>query len=235
MFRAPAAHSLFVRLLLALALVVSVHRASAAGSEPGTATEGATNDFLFPGSGKVSLTGSTGLPFAALGEVSAGVGDRFAAGGIVAGGPFLGGFATGINPRLDVLHIGPVRLVVEAPLLWYPDLENTNNWIVFRPDVRVEGKAGRFRVHGSVGAMGATMVGASPVRGPIAPYGGSGLPSGVQEGSWWNTAGAGVACALSPRTSVFTEGFLIMHGVELAGPEWFALPLGAFFGVTTTL
>ena len=192
------------------------------------------NDFLFPGAGKVSLTGTTGLPYAALGEVSVGIGDRFAAGGLVAGGPFLGGFATGLYPRLNAVHLGPMRLVLEAPVVWYPDLQNTDNWIVVRPDVRVEGKAG-LRVHASAGAMWAKMIGASPVQGPIAAYGGNGLPSGVQQGSLWNTAGAGVALALSPRTSVFTEGFLIMRGVDLAGPEWFALPCGVFLGVSTTL
>jgi hypothetical protein len=193
------------------------------------------NDFLFPGDGKVSLMGATGLPYAALGEVSVGVGDRFAAGGLVAGGPFLGGVAAGVYPRLDVAHLGPMRLVLEAPVVWYPDLQNTDNWIVTRPDVRVEGRAGAVRVHGSIGAMYAKMIGASPVQGPIAAYGGGGLPSGVQQGTLWNTAGGGAALALSPRASVFAEGFLIMHGVHLAGPEWFALPCGTFLGVSTTL
>ena len=79
------------------------------------------------------------------------------------------------------------------------------------------------------------MLGAQPVAGPIIAYGGSGLPSGVQRGAVWNTLGAGVAVALSPRTSVFTEGFLIMRGADLAGPEWFALPLAAFAGLATEL
>jgi hypothetical protein len=192
-------------------------------------------DFMFPGSGKVSLTASTGLPFAALGEVSVGVGDRFAAGALVTGGPFLGGLATGLNPRVDVFHLGPMRLVVEAPVIWYPDVENTDNWMVTRPDARIEGKAGRFRIHGSVGIMWAKMIGAQPVAGPIAPYGGGGLPSGVQHGDVWNTMGGGVAYAVSPRTSVFTEAFVIMHGVDLAGQEWFDFPLGTFLGISTTL
>lgn len=195
----------------------------------------AESDFLFPGNGKAALTATTGLPFAALGEVSLGVGEHFAAGVLVAGGPFLGGLATGFRPRVDALHFGPMRLVLEAPVVWYPALENTDNWIVARPDVRLEGKAGRFRIHASAGAMWAKMIGAPAVQGPIAAYGGGGLPSGVQHGAVWNTAGGGIAFALSPRASVFAEGFLILRGVKLAGPEWFAFPLGAFFGVATTL
>jgi hypothetical protein len=140
-----------------------------------------------------------------------------------------------MNPRLDAAHFGPMRLVLEAPVIWYPDLENTDNWVVARPDVRLEGKVGHFRIHGSVGAMWAKMVGATAVQGPIAAYGGGGLPSGVQQGNLWDVAGAGVAFALSPRTSMFTEGFVILRGVQLAGPEWFELPFGVFVGLTTTL
>ncbi|HEY1691651.1 MAG TPA: hypothetical protein VGG39_05800 [Polyangiaceae bacterium] len=222
----------------AAVLVAAVAFPSTARADEDAAPQAASradNDFLFPGDGKVSLTGSTGLPYAALGEVSVGVGDRLAVGGLVAGGPFLGGFATGVYPRLDVAHFGPMRLVLEAPVVWYPDLQNTDNWIVARPDVRIEGRTGHVRIHASAGAMYAKMIGATPVQGPVAAYGGNGLPSGVQQGTVWNTAGAGVALALSPRTSVFAEGFLILHGVELAGPEWFALPCGSFLGVSTTL
>jgi hypothetical protein len=201
----------------------------------GSADARTDNDFLFPGDGKLSLTGTTGLPYAALGEVSIGIGDRLAVGVLVAGGPFLGGMATGVYPRFDAAHFGPVRIVFEAPVIWYPDLQNTDNWVLARPDVRIEAKAGAFRVHGSLGAMAAKMIGAAPVAGPIAAYGGAGLPAGVQEGAVWNTAGAGVALSVSPATSVFAEGFLILHGVELAGPEWFELPCVVFLGVATGL
>src|ERR1700733_11631615 len=68
------------------------------------------SDYLFPGSGRVSATASTGLPFAALGEISVGIGDRVAAGAFVAGGPFVGGMAVGLYPRVDALHVGPMRL-----------------------------------------------------------------------------------------------------------------------------
>jgi hypothetical protein len=222
-----------LKLTMALLLVASV--AHAAEPDTVTAAPHAYNDYLFPGTGNVSVTAATGLPFAALGEVSVGIGDRLAVGGLVAGGPFVGGFATGIYPRVDMVHAGPMRLVLESPVIWYPGLEGNDNWMVVRPMARIEGSSGRVHVHGSVGAMWAQMIGASPVSGPIAPYGGSGLPSGVQRGALWNTAGGGLAVAMSPRTSVFAEGFLIMHGLELAGPEWFNLPGGVFVGVSSTL
>lgn len=220
---------------LVIALMTIASTASAAEADAPSNPSRPYADYLFPGNGNVAVTAATGLPYAALGEVSIGVGDRFAAGALVAGGPFVGGLATGVYPRLDALHAGPMRLVLEAPFIWYPGLQNNDNWIVLRPMARVEGDVGRVRIHGSVGAMWATMVGASAVKGPIEPYGGAGLPSGVQQGSVWDTAGGGVAVALSPRTSVFAEGFLILRGVDLAGPEWFQLPLAAFVGVTNTL
>jgi hypothetical protein len=225
-------------LALAFSWLVSVAAPSTAqATEPDVppAPARADDDFLFPGNGDVSITAATGLPFAALGEVSVGLGDRFAVGALVAGGPFIGGFALGANPRIDALHLGPMRLVLEVPVIWYPGLEGNDNWMVVRPMARIEGKAGRLRVHGSVGAMAAKMIGASAVSGPITPYGGQGLPSGVQQGSVWNTAGGGAAVALSSRASFFAEGFLILRGVNLAGPEWFRLPLGAFAGISTTL
>lgn len=89
--------------------------AHAGEGDAANAPRPADNDFLFPGNGKVSLTATTGLPFAALGEVSLGVSDRFAAGGVIAGGPFLGGVATGIHLRLDALRGGPMRLLLEGP------------------------------------------------------------------------------------------------------------------------
>ncbi|HEY3817725.1 MAG TPA: hypothetical protein VGL81_11165 [Polyangiaceae bacterium] len=223
--------TLLALVLLAIPGLPAVARAD----EPDAPKPARTYDYLFPGGGNAQITAATGLPYAALGEISVGVGDRLAVGALVAGGPFLGGFATGINPRVDALHAGAMRVVLEAPVIWYPGLQNDDNWMLVRPMVRVEGNTGRLRVHGSVGAMWASMLGASPVSGPITPYGGAGLPSGVQQGSVWSTAGAGAALAVSPRTAVFTEGFLIMRGVDLAGPEWFALPFAAFAGVSTTL
>jgi hypothetical protein len=64
---------------------------------------------------------------------------------------------------------------------------------------------------------------------------GVGLRAGVQRGAIWNTAGTGVALSVSQTTSVFAEGFVILRGLELAGPEWFALPCGVFLGVSTRL
>jgi hypothetical protein len=224
--------------MLAASVAVLTAFAPAARAEdaaPQAATARPYNDFLFPGSGNVSVTASTGVPYTALGEVSVGIGDRFAVGGLVTGGPFLGGVAVGINPRVDAVRFGPMRLVLEAPVVWYPDVQNTDNWVLIHPDARIEGKAGRFRVHGSVGALYAKMVGAQPVAGPVAPYGGAGLPSGVQQGALWNTTGAGVAFAMSPSTSVFAEGFVMTQGLQAAGTGWFALPGAAFVGLTTTL
>lgn len=193
------------------------------------------NDYFFPGSSKVAVRAATGVPFAAAGEVSVGIGDRVAVGGMVAAGPFQGGVAFGIYPRVDAIHLGPMRLTLEAPVIWYPGIGGAENWILFRPMTRIEGVAGPVRVHGSVGVVFAKMVGAEPIEGPVAAYGGAGLPSGVQRGAVWNTWGIGSAVALSMRTSIFAEAFVMTRGFELAGPEWFRIPAGAVVGVATTL
>jgi hypothetical protein len=209
--------------------------ASAHAETPANVTAKAEyNDFLFPHAGEVSLTGSTGIPFAALGEIGVGITDRIAVGALAAGGPFAGGVVFGIYPRFDVVHVGPMRLVLESAALWYPALNGADNWFLVRPMMRVEGHTGRVRIHGSAGAIVAKMAG-EPVQGPIAPYGGNGLPSGVQQGAAWNTWGGGIAVALSKRTSVFAEGFVLCRGFELAGTEWFQVPFDSFVGVSTTL
>ena len=163
-------------------------------------TDPARADYLFPGHGNVGASLATGAPFAALGELSVGIGDRFAAGAIVGAGPFSGGVVTGVRPRVDALHVGPMRLVCEMPVLWYPGLQGADNWMLVKPQARIEGSAGVLRLHVSAGALGAKMIG-EPDGKPIRPYGGSGasLPSGVQEGRLWNTFGAGAALALSIR------------------------------------
>jgi hypothetical protein len=211
----------------------------ASAAEPDVATPvpnpPVRNDYLFPGGGNVSLTGATGLPFAASGEVSVGIGSRFAAGAIIAAGPFPGGVVFGVNPRVDVVHVGAMRLVVDSPLLWYPALNGSDNWVLWRPMARIQGTTGRVGLYVSAGALFAKMVGASPAQGPIIPYGGSGLPSGVQQGSVWNTWGTGATFALSSRTSIFWEGFVIANGFQLAGQDWFRLPANSLLGLTTTL
>jgi hypothetical protein len=63
--------------------------------------------YLFPGDGRIGATLATGAPFAAIGEISIGAGDRFAAGALVGAGPFSGGIVTGVRPRVDALHLGP--------------------------------------------------------------------------------------------------------------------------------
>lgn len=193
------------------------------------------NDYFFPGHGKVAVRAATGVPFAAAGEIGVGIGSRFAVGTMVAAGPFQGGVAFGVYPRVDALHVGPMRLTLEAPLIWYPGIAGAENWLLFRPMARLEGAAGPVRVHGSFGAIVAKMVGADAVEGPIAAYGGAGLPSGVQRGAVWNTWGVGSAVALSGRTSIFGEAFVMTRGFELAGPEWFRIPAGGLLGVATTL
>jgi hypothetical protein len=218
---------------IALASLTFLVAASAHAATPETpAPEYA--DFLFPHAGNVSLTGSTGIPFAALGEVGFGITNRIAVGVVAAGGPFAGGVVFGIYPRFDVVHVGPLRVVLESAALWYPALNGADNWFLWRPMMRVEGHTGRVRIHASAGALLAKMAG-EPVQGPIAPYGGGGLPSGVQQGAAWNTWGGGIAVALSKRTSIFWEGFVLCRGFELAGSDWFQIPFDSFLGITTTL
>ena len=199
--------------------------------------ESARADYLFPGDGNVGATVATGAPFAAIGEISAGIGDRFAAGALVGAGPFSGGVVAGLRPRVDALHLGPTRLVLEMPALWYPGLNGAHDWMLVKTQARFEGVAGAFRAHVSIGVLGAKMLGEPKDGRPARPYGGTGtgLPSGVQEGMFWNTFGGGAAVALTSRSALFLEASVLMNGLSIAGPEWFRIPFAVALGVSTVL
>jgi hypothetical protein len=111
------------------------------------------------------------------------------------------------------------------------------NWLLAKPQLRIEASPTPCACTAASGLLGAKMVGADRVDGPIAPYGGNGagLPSGVQEGMIWNTFGGGAAVSLSARTSVFLESSVLMNGLEVAGPEWFRIPFSVTLGVSTVL
>src|ERR1700690_1309502 len=93
-------------------LVTSVASADEAKEQATKRTPTDFNDYLFPKTGRVSATVATGAPFAAIGELSVGVANRFAVGAMVGAGPFAGGIVMGIRPRVDVVHVGPMRLVL---------------------------------------------------------------------------------------------------------------------------
>lgn len=226
----------FATLVAALTLVSTSPALADEGSEEERATT-RTADYLFPGDRRIGATIATGAPFAAIGEIAIGLGDRFAAGALVGAGPFSGGVVAGIRPRVDAVHLGPTRLVLEMPVLWYPGLNGADDWMLARPQARIEAIAGTVRVHASVGLLGAKMIGGERTEGPIAPYGGTGagLPSGVQEGMIWNTFGGGAAAALSSRTSLFLESSVLMNGLSVAGAEWFRVPFSVALGVSTVL
>jgi len=222
-------------IIFSLLLATSAAAAQTRNVDASKPEETKLADYYFPGNGKIAVTASTGFPFMAGGEVALGLGSRVAVGARAAGGPFPGSIVFSAAPRFDVVHLGPMRVIIDTPMLWYPGITTGDNWFIWRPSLRIEGVAGRVRVHGSVGAIVAWMAG-SGSSGPIAPYGGGdGLPSGVQQGSAWNEWAAGVAVALSARTSIFLDAFAITRGFEPAGAEWFHLPAGGNFGITTTL
>ena len=74
-------------------LVTSVASADEAKEQATKRTPTDFNDYLFPKTGRVSATVATGAPFAAIGELSVGVANRFAVGAMVGEGfarPFTG-------------------------------------------------------------------------------------------------------------------------------------------------
>lgn len=189
------------------------------------------HDALFPGHGRVSTGLATGVPFLAMGELSVGIGDRFALGAIGGATPNVPGF--GIRPRAVVIEIGSWRSVVAAPVLYYPFTSSRSGsaWFLTRPSVIVEHQfANGVRVGGGAGIVAAASLDRLTGRDRPAGY------SGGMDSAIWNTFNANVSVPVSASTSFFADAALVMNGIRVASDDWVGgPPFIVSLGVTTNL
>jgi hypothetical protein len=185
---------------------------------------------------------ATGIPFIAMSEVAAGVGDRFAIGALAgialsgSDGPRNTGF--GLRPRVVIVTLGSNRLAAVAPTLYYPI--GRGSWFLTRPSVLVEHRfaSGAYVTGGAGVVVVSTADNLAGGHGGVAlPYGGSpGLNSANATNGFWNTLTAGGALPLGDRTQAFGDVTLIMRGLSLPGAEWIgAVPFTVTLGLVTAL
>lgn len=188
-------------------------------------------DPLFPGHGRISTSLATGVPFLAMGELSVGIGDRFALGAIGGATPNVPGF--GIRPRAVVLEIGSWRGVLATPVLYYPftSARSGSAWFLTRPSLVVEHRfENGVRVGAGAGIVAAASLDRLTGRDRAPGYTG-GMDSAV-----WNTFNANVSLPVGESTSVFADGALVMNGLRLAGDDWVGgPPFTISLGVATNL
>jgi hypothetical protein len=235
--------SLPLLLGLVLGQLGAARSARADPDAPALARPPSRNDYLFPGSGAFSLSFATGIPFVAMSEVAAGIGDRFALGALAgialsgSDGPRNTGF--GLRPRVVAVDFGSNRVTAAAPTLYYPIARGA--WFLTRPSVFVEHRfaSGAYLTGGAgvVVVSTADNLFGRDAGGTSLPYGGRpGVNSANATNGVWNTVTAGGALPLGEHTSAFVDVTLILRGLSLPGDEWIgAVPFTATLGVVTTL
>jgi hypothetical protein len=194
-------------------------------------------DHLFPSALRVSATAATGSPYVAIGEVALGFGPHAALGFVAGVTPRVAGL--GLHPRFAFAITGDVRAIARVPVLYYPETNDAESWLLTRPSLVVETPiAADFRLYAGGGALWAECVdqlfggeGRAHAHGHLEPVPSEEMPMGIL---FW-TANAGAALALAPSLDAFVDLASVMEGLALAGPHWTDFggpPLIAVLGAT---
>lgn len=182
-----------LRLLLLGVIVAASSHVHAAAPDP-----------LLPGSGELSASLATGIPFVAISELSLGVGDSFAIGLVAGLTPVVEG--AGIRLRGVVLRHARWSLLFDMPTLYYPDTETRKAWFLTRPSLIADYRIGeRAHVQAGVGMI-ATMAAANEW-----PH----MFDGV-----FQTVRAGCIVPITDQLAFFADAGLVLDGFALAGKEW---------------
>jgi hypothetical protein len=179
-------------------------------------------DRFFPGAGHVSIGAASGVPFAAIGEISIGVADEFTVG-------VLGGVAdtmneAGVGGRFQgaIWRTHNFEMVVTMPVLYYPPSKKRGgeSWILANPAVLFQGRLPwrDVRVYGGLGGLAASCTdslfasfGARPSRPHLEPEPATAMVDGI-----WNTVHFGGSVPTTKRTSLFLDGSVILSGFTVS-------------------
>jgi hypothetical protein len=194
-------------------------------------------DPFVPGAGRVGMAVATGVPFLVMSEVSLGV-TPYGAVGVLAGTtPIVSGF--GVRPRLQAPITDRWRLLLTAPILFYPAHADAGAWWLARPSLSVD-FAPIAPTHVAVGAgvvpvaTHAALFGDEHGRGAASPYGFT-TSNGDRKDLWW-TINLSASQSISERSFAFLDATAIMSGLALAGDDWIAgPPCVVFLGLGTSL
>lgn len=213
--------------LLPLAVLVSSGSAQAAA---------ATADSWLPGSNQVGATLATGIPFLVTGELSLGVTDHAAIGLLGGATPTVSGF--GARPRGAIPFNDRWRLLLSAPVLYYPRHSDGPAWWLTRPSAALEWRpSDAWRVAAGAGLVAIAtqdaLFGGAPGDTTSSAYGRQFHDRRTD--AWW-TLNALASCAVSEKTQVFADGTGVFRGYLPVRRAWIGkLPLLFFIGVSTTL
>jgi hypothetical protein len=188
---------------------------------PAATLESAYTDRFFPGAGHVTLSASSGIPYAGVAEVALGASDGFtvaAVAGIADPDPMVE-YAVGGRIEASIFRTRNVGMLFTLPILYYPPSAKRDggSWILTNPALLVEGSLpwGGLHVYGGIGVLAA-----SCTDDLLEYFNGSSTSSSKDrspsmEGAW-NTFHLGASIPTSRSTSLFFDGMLIMSGLEVS-------------------
>jgi len=194
-------------------------------------------DPFVPGAGRFGLSLATGVPFLVMSEVSLGITDYGALGVLGGTTPIVSGF--GIRPRVSA-PLGPsFRLLLSAPLVFYPPHDRSDAWWLTRPSLSLDTQPFEG-VHVAAGA-GIVSVAAQHdlfgerTPGAPSPYATSGSGSVDGRKTWW-TLNLVATRSVSTRSHVFLDATGVFEKLGLAGVDWIGgPPFILFLGVSTAI
>lgn len=216
-------HRLWLSLLLLSLAPRNVHAA-------------ATADGWLPGANRVGAVVATGMPFLITGELSLGVTDHAAVGVLGGATPTVSGFGT--RPRGAIPFGDQLRLLLSAPVIYYPRHSDGPAWWLMRPSAALEWHAlDSFRLGAGGGVVGIAthdaLFGGAPGDTTTSAYGRQfhNRPTDV----WW-TLNALASLSVSERSQLFVDATCVFRGYQPVERDWIGkLPLLFFVGVSTTL
>jgi hypothetical protein len=198
-----------------------------------TATPG---DSWLPGSGNFAAAVATGVPFLVMSELSVGVTEHAALGVLGGTTPIVSGF--GVRPRGAVPLSERWRLLLSAPIVFYPERTNGPAWWLARPSTQLEWRpAAAWSLAAGAGIVGiatqGALFGADDDVNTSSPYGRQ--LARRRTDLWW-TLNALASLTLSEQTQVFADATGVFRGYLPAGSDWIGgPPLILFLGVSTRL
>jgi hypothetical protein len=213
---------------LALGLGLSLLTEHAHAAEP-------SGDSWLPGSGRFGAAVATGVPFLVMSELSVGISDHAALGVLAGTTPIVPGF--GLRPRGAVPLWPGARLLLSAPLLYYPERSDGSAWWLTRPSAQVSWRPSERWTLAAGGGVVAIAT-QSALTGDPEPEATSAYGRKLwshRTDLWW-TANALAFFSVSERTQLFADVTGVFRGYTPAGSDWIGgPPVIAFLGVSTGL
>jgi len=191
---------------------------------PGKSTR-AEGDYLFPGMLRPSVAVATGSPYVAIADVALGLG-RHAAVGVIGGvTPRVAG--VGLHPRFSLDLSSRWRAIARLPVLYYPETNDAEQWLLTRPSLIVEHSLSPdgVRLYAGGGVLWAGCLDELLGDGDHTPDNGwhtHDTPvddAGPMEVLFW-TANLGGSVPLGDRIDGFVDVATVMQGKGFAGTNW---------------